>query len=100
EVIHQGERNPRVIRRLVQLLHERRQYREAEEEIRHLQREAPLPSGLQRLAVDLCLRNQDYAGAVRLATSLVANDSPDYRDYLWLGQVLAASGQRLEEAEQ
>ncbi len=100
EVLQQGERSPRVLRRLVQLLHQRRQYREADEEIRRWQRDAPLPTGLQRLAVDLCLRTQDFAGAVRLATSLVANDSQDYRDYLWLGQVLAASGQRPEAAEQ
>src|SRR5262249_16516947 len=53
-----------------------------------------------KLAADISLRKRDPARAVKLALEAVPKDSKDYRDYLWLGQVLAASGQRASEAEQ
>ncbi len=99
EALNLGERNPRVVRQLVQLLHQRQRYGEADQVIRRLQKQAPLSADLQRLAVDLALRNHDPAAAIKMAHEVVATDSKDYRDYLWLGQVLAASGQRPEEAE-
>jgi tetratricopeptide (TPR) repeat protein len=55
---------------------------------------------MHRLAADLSLRTQDVARAVELATEAVSADSKDYRDYLWLGQVLAASGKQPQLAEE
>ncbi len=54
---------------------------------------------LHRLAADLSLRNQDLTRAVELASEAVSVDSKDYRDHLWLGQVLAASGKEPARAE-
>src|SRR5262249_39769275 len=45
------------------------------------------------------LRNHESASAVQRALELVNPDSSDYRDVLWLGQVLSESGQRPEQAE-
>ncbi len=38
------------------------------------------------------LQNRDSARAVSLALRAVHESSPDYRDHLWLGQVLSAAG--------
>jgi tetratricopeptide (TPR) repeat protein len=94
-----GERNPRVWHRLVELLYQQGRYQEADQEIRKLQQQAPLEGDLQRLAVAVSLQNQESARAVQLALESVHQDSKDYRDYLWLGRVLAAAGQPTGEAE-
>ena len=46
-----GERNPRVLHRLVDLLCQQQRYDEADQEIRKLQKQGPLDGDLQRLAV-------------------------------------------------
>lgn len=94
-----GDRSARVSRRLIQLLYQRGRYDEADREFRTLQQQAPVTADLQRLAVDVSLRTQDPARAVELARQTVLADSKDYQDFLFLGRVLAATGQRAEEAE-
>jgi tetratricopeptide (TPR) repeat protein len=96
-----GERNPRTVRQLVQLLYLRQRFDEADQEIRKLQKQTQQMSAeLQRLAADISLRNQDPIRAVEMALQAVSADSSDYRDHVWLGQVLAASGEaRAKEAE-
>jgi cellulose synthase operon protein C len=94
-----GQRSPRVIRKLVELLYKKQRYAEADQEIRRLQKQTLIAADMQRLAADLSLRNQDPSRAVELATAAVAKDSKDFRDHLWLGQILAASGKQADEAE-
>lgn len=98
KAIELGERNPRVVRQLVQLLYQQQRFDEAEQEIRRLQRLAP-SADLQRLIVDIALRKQDPLQAAREALDAVATDSNDYRDHLWLGQVLALANQQPELAD-
>jgi tetratricopeptide (TPR) repeat protein len=97
--IELGEQSPRAVRPLVQLLTERHRDEEADQEIRKLQKQMNLTGDLQRLAAAVSLRNQDATRAVELARQAVSADSKDYRDFLWLGQVLAASGKQPQEAE-
>src|SRR5262249_26142230 len=99
EAINRGDRSPRVVRRMVELLNKRQRFREAAQIIREMKRQAPLSEELQRLEVDVALRNHDASSAVQRALELVNPDSNDYRDALWLGQVLSESGQRPEQAE-
>jgi tetratricopeptide (TPR) repeat protein len=89
--IELGERNPRVLRRLVDLLCQLQRQDEADQEIRKLQNMGPLEGDLQRLAVAFSLQKQDSARAVSLAMQTVQESSADYRDHLWLGQVLSAA---------
>src|SRR5262249_48467715 len=96
--IELGERKPRVVRQLVEQLYKRQRFDEAEQEIRRLQKQAP-STDLTRLLVDISIRRQDFGGAASQALDAVPADSSDYRDHLWLGQVLAASGERSGEAE-
>jgi len=101
QAISLGERSPRVVRQLVQLLYKQQRYDEADQEVRRLQEQTTDQAELhrlQKLQVDISLLNEDRDRAVKLVEGLAAN-SKDYRDHLWQGQVLAASGLRDEEAE-
>src|SRR5439155_26414378 len=89
--IELGERGPAVVRKLVELLYRKQRYAEADQEIRRLQKQTLIAADLHRLAADLSLRNQDVHRAVELASEAVSADSRDYRDHLWVGQILAAS---------
>jgi lipopolysaccharide biosynthesis regulator YciM len=59
-----------------------------------------MTADMQRLAVDISLLNQDPDRALKLAQEAVTADSKDYRDYLWLAQVLAAGGRPAAEVEE
>jgi len=93
--IELGMRDLQVIRRAVQLLFDRRRYDQADELIRKLQ-EQGLPSGdpqLQMLAAEVSLKANDRARALDLARKAIPAASNDYRDRLWLGQILWAAGE-------
>lgn len=94
-----GEHHPRFVRRLVELLHREQQYAEADRLLRTLQQQAPLTADLQRLAVDVSVRSGDPARALSMVSNMRLNESTDYKDHLWLGQVLAGTGQRAADAE-
>lgn len=97
EAVMQGERQPPVVRRVVQLLHERHRYAEAEEMLRQLQEETPLAGSLGRLAAEVSLLGRrDPEHTLELARKAVADDATDYRELLWFGQVLAALDRRPE----
>src|SRR5439155_4538233 len=57
-----------------------------------------LSGDLQRLAAEVSLLNQDYAHAPEMARRVVSDQSRDYRDHIWLGQILWSAG-RTTEAE-
>jgi cellulose synthase operon protein C len=99
KAIELGETSPQVIRQLVQLLYDRQRFAEADQEIQRLQKRTVVAADLQRLAADISLRNDAPARAVELAQEAVSADSTDYRDHLWLGQILAASGRMPRDAE-
>jgi tetratricopeptide (TPR) repeat protein len=99
KAIELGETGPQVIRQLVKLLYERQRFVEADQEIQRLQKQTLVAANLQHLAADISLRNENAARAVELAHEAVSADSTDYRDHLWLGQILAASGQMNGQAE-
>ncbi|MCS7239290.1 MAG: tetratricopeptide repeat protein [Thermoguttaceae bacterium] len=89
-----GEDNPRVIRRLLQLLYERQRYTEADRVLRRLEElRAPFTGELVRLASEISLRLQEFDRALELARQSAAA-SNDYQDRVWLGQVLAILGLR------
>jgi cellulose synthase operon protein C len=94
-----GDHSARVVRPLAQLLYQCQRYSEAEQEIYRLQKQMALSNDLKQLAAEVSLRNQNPGRAVEMALTSVGTESKDYRDYLWLGQILAASGQRPDEAE-
>jgi tetratricopeptide (TPR) repeat protein len=97
--IDRGERELTIVRRAVQLLYERQRYVEADQIIRKLPVQAPISGDLVKLAAEISLRKQDAQRALELAQHAVPTESRDYRDRMWIGQILWAV-QRNEEAEQ
>lgn len=97
--IELGERNPRVVRHLVEQLYKRHRYEEAEQEVRRLQQQSP-GADFRRMIADIAYRRQDTERAASVAIEAVPADSKDSADQLWLGQVLAASPAHAAEAEQ
>jgi tetratricopeptide (TPR) repeat protein len=94
-----GERDPAVVRQVVQLLFDRQRYEEAYAILPNPQDQGPLANDLkfQGIAAAISVHNRDYPGALERGQKALA-DSPDYKDHLWLGQVRAAAG-KIPEAE-
>src|SRR5262249_19203633 len=71
---------------------------EADQVIRKLPEESLALGDLPRLAAQVSLRVAstplEYGAALERARQAVAPDSKDYRDHVWLGQVLWAAGRR------
>jgi len=89
-----GERNPRAVRRVVQLLSGRERYLEADRIIRRLQeQQEPFSAELGRMAAEVSLRLDNFDRALEMARQ-VAADSTEYQDHAWLGQVLGILAQR------
>src|SRR5262249_56698093 len=86
-----------VVLRYVRMLFDLRRFVEADQIIRRLPEQAPLSGELVKLAAEVSLRRQDGQRAVELAQT-AADESRDYREHVWVGQVLWAVG-RNDEAE-
>jgi len=99
QAIDLGERNPEAIRRVIGLLYRRRRYGEADHIIRRLEEEqSPFLAYFARMASELSLRLGDIDRALEIAGQ-VAEKSNDYRDHLWLAQVLEGVGLRAKSDE-
>jgi tetratricopeptide (TPR) repeat protein len=94
-----GERRPAIVRRVVQLLYERRRYDEADTEITKLIEQAPLTGDLGKLAAETALNKPDTQKALERAKVAVDSNSRDFQDHLWLGNIYAALRHR-KEADQ
>jgi Flp pilus assembly protein TadD len=93
-----GERDHRLLSRLVSLLYEQGSYPKAEAIIKRLQDEkASFSTELTRLASHTSIQTGDVNRALAMAR-LTASHSKDVRDHIWLGQVLSISG-HADEAE-
>ncbi len=89
KAIDLGEQHPILIRRAVQLLFGRRRFAEADQILRRLQESNS--GDFSRMAAEISLLNRDQERALALASKAVSADSKDYRDHLWLGQMLSAA---------
>jgi tetratricopeptide (TPR) repeat protein len=99
KAIDLGERSPQIIGRAAQLLYAYRRYAEADQVIRKLpEPDAALPGDLHRLAAEVALKVEDPARALEQARKAVPDQSSNYRDHVWLGELLWAAG-RPAEAE-
>lgn len=94
QAIDLGDRSPTAIRRVVDLLCERRRYLEADRVIRRLEEQIiPFSNQIGRVASEIALRLADFERAQRMARQAAAH-SDNYRDHVWLGEVLSIVGQR------
>ena len=98
--IEQGERSTCVLRQLVQLLTKRQRFDEADRVMRQMQEQAQLSPADEKLDIALLIQKNNFESAVSLMQKKTSADSKDYRDQLWMGQVLSANGRSSKEAEQ
>jgi tetratricopeptide (TPR) repeat protein len=99
KAIQLGDLRPDFVYSVSQLLANGGRYQDADDAIRRLQQQATLGRDFARHVADIALRAGNSERALTLARQAVAADERDHREYLWLGEMLAATGRR-NEAEQ
>ena len=92
-----GDRQFGIADRLVRLLHKHQRYADAEAIVRKLPEQEPMSADLRRLIAEISLQTGEKERALEAARKAIP-DSKDYRDYIWLGQMLWALN-RFDEAE-
>jgi tetratricopeptide (TPR) repeat protein len=93
-----GERSRSVLKRLLQLLSQSQRYMEADQILHKLPEQALRSSDLERFAVVASVRSNDITKAADLAKD-ISKKSNDYRDFIWLGQILLAAKRPAEDVE-
>jgi tetratricopeptide (TPR) repeat protein len=87
-----GERQPAMLQRLVRLLTEEGRDADADQVLCRVQQQEVLSGSLARLAAEVALRLHKRERAAEMARRAVPPTSRDYRDQVWLGQVLGLAG--------
>ena len=94
QAIDMGEIGPATVRRAFELLYNRQRYAEADEMLRHLeQRQAVFFTELGRMASEVSMRLENLDRAVEISRQ-VADQSKDWADHLWLGELQGFLGRR------
>jgi tetratricopeptide (TPR) repeat protein len=94
--IQLGDQRPGVVRQLVLLSYQRQRYTEVEDAVTKLQEQTPISNDLQKLAAEAALRTPNPGRALDWAHLAVSATSADYRDHIWLGQILWARDRKAE----
>jgi tetratricopeptide (TPR) repeat protein len=102
--LDRGDSRMGTVRRLLKLLLEQKRHAEAQAVLGKLSRTLMARTGLARLDAQLALVTAEAGDGqtleevrrhrLKAARDLVAADSKDYRDYLWLGLVSELAGER------
>lgn len=90
--IDKGERSAPVIRELVQLYYSEKRYDEADAAIQKLRDKGSSDTDMKRYAAMASLNFKDKDQALRMAKQAIDPNSKDFRDHVWMGQLLAAAG--------
>jgi tetratricopeptide (TPR) repeat protein len=99
QALELGERQARVYHRLTQLLTERRRFADAHEVVRQAEGNGALSPELARRGAEAALGVRDGARALQLARQAVPLPARDYRDALWLAEILEAVGEPTESEQ-
>ena len=94
--IELGERQLDLVRRVVRLLYDRHRYTEAELVLQRLPEQSLIAGDMPQLVAEVSMQSGNFNRAPDLARQAIKADSRDYRDYIWLGQILWAAAQRAE----
>ena len=95
DAIDMGERNPAALRRTVQILFQKQRYADADKLLRQLERrQVPFTSELTRLWAQLLFQQGEFDLAAAKARQAVSEKSDDYKEQIWLGQILGAAARR------
>ncbi len=98
DAVQKGENSPEVARRALRLFYDKGEYAAANALLQELEdRQVPFTTDIFREQSRVLEGLQDMEGSLKAAEQ-AAKDSKDYRDKLWLGQLLSIKGQR-EDAD-
>jgi len=101
EAIDLGEHNPMIVRRTVQLLFQKQRYADANKLLHQLDRlQVPFATELTRLWVQLLIQQGEFDLAMAKARQAVSEKSNEYKDHLWLGQILGVAARRAKAQKQ
>ncbi len=87
-----GERDLNAVRRVLQLLFDKRRYAEADLVLGKLPEQVIAAAQLEKMATEFSIQQGNYEEALERARRAIPKDSKDYRDHIWLGQVQWAAG--------
>lgn len=100
EAVNLGERNPNLILRMVQIYIQAKQYSDADQLLRKIEAEQRvLPPEILRAMTEIAFRQGELDRAIQKIRGAVSKDSKDYRDQLWLGQMLSIIAMRAKSQE-
>ncbi len=99
KAFEQGERQPGLVYRLMQLLVAQGALVEADDVMSKAQQQVIPHGAFARFAAETALRVRQYERAAALARLAVPSASQDPREFIWLGQVLAVAERRPEAEE-
>jgi Tfp pilus assembly protein PilF len=94
-----GSRDPHATKQLFILLSEAQRFDEVEQLLLRMQKQNGTTDQLVRYYVAHSYNRHDFKKAEFLIKQVVASNSTNYRDHLWMGQILSTTGQSPEDAE-
>lgn len=97
--IEHGSRDPAATRNLLVLLSQAHRYQEVDLLLLTMQKQFGATEEVVRYYVASSFQRRDYRKAEYLVKQIVSANSTNYRDQLWVGQILGANGQANPEAE-
>ena len=101
EAVSLGGRNPSAVRRMIQILFQKKQYAEADRLLRQLEGEQiPFSAELNQASAEVALRQGEYERALEMAEKVVSKESKNPQEQIWLGQVLGIIGSRAQKEGQ
>lgn len=100
QAIKLGDRSPLVLRQYIETLRKQGRIEEADRALKGLSKDELRRAELDRAAAGISLLMQHTDKGIEQALGAIQNDSRDYRDHLWLGQIIAASRQKPDLAEE
>ena len=95
-----GDRDPIILRQMVDALRRQGKDKEARTLVQGLSAADLEQPGIRRVVANTAARGGDRARAVEMALATVRSDSRDYRDHVWLGELLGKVARNPEEAAQ
>src|SRR5439155_9051458 len=94
-----GSRDPQAMKQLLILLSQAQRFDEVEQLLVRMQKQLGTTDEVVRYYIAHSYNRHDFKKAEFLIKQVVASNSTNYRDHLWMGQILSTSGQTPEEAE-
>lgn len=92
QAVKSGSRDGEALAWLMQTYHRQQRYADASEMMRLIPRDR-IVGDLTKVAAELCIFNKQFKDAMSWAAKAVPDDSKNFEDVLWKGQIFSVSGE-------